>query len=331
MLLRQFKRTGPLTILFIIIVLVSLWAGPIIRVKGSFSLYFDLDPMPLYGIISSVIGTHPVPGIIFSILLVGLMAFLVVNLNTTLFFINERTFLPALFYILTGGLFPQYQLMNPAIFGAVFLMLAIKRIMDSYRIQGVAYSFFDAGLLIGTGSLFYANLIWFGIITIAGISLLRTWNPREILLSLLGLLTPFVLTAGIYYVLGKDPMDIIYQFDFNLFGKKSEFAFIPVIIVALIYTGVLAFLSMSHLFMTIGTRKIQSRKTFLLLLWVFMISMLIWFLVPSVSVEITWIAAIPLSYFLSHYFVFLRRRLVPEILFSLFFLLIIFMQLWYLR
>lgn len=330
MMLKLFKRTGPLTIFLIVVVMVSLWAGPLMRARSSFSLYFDLDPMPLYGVISSIIGTRPVPGIIFSILLTGLMAFLTVNLNTTLFFINERTFLPALFYIITGGLFPQYQLMNPAIFGAVFLMLAIKRIMDSYRVQGVAYCFFDAGLLIGTGSLFYANLIWFGIIIVAGILLLRTLNPREILLALLGLITPFILTAGIYYVIGDDPMDIISQLDVNLSGR-SEFAFIPITIIALIYTGALAFVSMSHLFMTIGARKIQSRKTYLLLLWIFMISMLVWFLVPSVSVEITWIAAIPLCYFLSHYFIFLRRKIVAEILFSLFFLLIIFMQVWYFR
>ncbi|HLN55037.1 MAG TPA: DUF6427 family protein [Bacteroidales bacterium] len=331
MLLKQFKRTGPLTMLLIGIVLVIMWAGPIIRVSGKFSLYFDLDPMPLYGIVSSLTGTHPVPGILFSVTLVSLMAFLMVNLNTTLFFINERTFLPALFYILLSGLFPQYQLMNPAVFGGVFLMLAIKRIMDSYRIQGTSYSFFDAGLLIGTGSLFYANLIWFGLITIIGIILIRAWNPKEITLSLTGLIAPFALAIGFYYVIGKNPLDLLYLIDYNLFGRKAAFAFTPVIVVTAIYAGVLVLASLSHLFMIIGTKKIQSRKTFALLSWVMIISLSAWLLVPSISVEMIWIAAIPLSYFLSHYFTFLKKRLLPEILFSLFLLVIIFIQVWYLK
>ncbi len=331
MLLKHFKRTGPLAILLISLVMVVLWISPIIRVSGRFSLYFDLDPMPLYGIISSITGTHPIPGILFSILLVSLMAFLVVNLNTVLFFINERTFLPALFYILISALFPQYQVMNPAFFGAVFLMLAIMRIMETYRIQGTAYNFFDAGLLIGTGSLFYANLIWFGAITISGIILLRALNLKEILLSILGLLTPFVLAAGFYYVSGKNPLDLLYLLDFNLFGRRAEFVFEPVTVIAILYTGAITLMALSHLFMIIGTKKIQARKTFSLLLWILLISVLIWFFVPSVSVEIIWIAAIPLSYYLSHYFIFLKKKLLPEILFTLFFLLIFFIQVWYFR
>lgn len=330
MLLKQFKRTGPLTIFLIVLILLFMWTGPVISMKNRFALYFDIDSMPLYALVSIVTGTHPVSGIIFSVLLVSAMAFLMVNLNTSLFFINERTFLPALFYILTGGLFPQYQLMNPAIFGALFLMLAIKRIMESYRIQGTAYNFFDAGMLIGTGTLFYANLIWFGIITIIGISLLRTWDPREIVLSLVGLVTPFILAMGIYYVSGNLPYDFIYLLDYNLFGRTAEYAFNPLIVVAVLTTGSMAFLAIAHLFVNIGTKKIQSRKTFALLLWILVASIIIFLVVPSVSVEMIWIAAIPVSYFLTHYFIFIRRKLVPEILFILFFALILFLQVWYL-
>ncbi len=85
-------------------------------------------------------------------------------------------------------------MLNPAIFGAMFLMLAIRRIMDAYRDPGIAYNFFDAGILIGIGSLFYANLIWFGLLIIIGIALLRTGNIKEIAISVIGLITPYILT-----------------------------------------------------------------------------------------------------------------------------------------
>jgi hypothetical protein len=327
MLLKQFKRTGPFTVFLIAIVLILLWIGAFLKLKEGFSLYFDLDPMPLYGFISGLTGTHPAPGLILSFILLGVMIFLMVNLNTTLFFINERTFLPALFYVLLSGLFPQYQLLNPAIISAVFLMMAIKRIMESYRVQGTAYSFFDAGLLIAIGSLFYINLIWFGLITFIGILLLRPFNLREILLSILGLLTPFILTVAIYYVLGRDPLDFLDLIIYNMFEKEGEFAFNPFSIAGIIFTGLLMFVAIAQLFMVIGTKKIQSRKIFSVLLWVFIISVVVYFLVPAVSIEMIWIAAIPVSYYLSHYMIFVRRKVLTEVLFDILILFVIVIQL----
>ena len=82
---------------------------------------------------------------------------------------------------------------------------------------GTAYSYFDAGILISTGSLFYANLIWFGFLVIIGIALFRTGNLKEIVISILGLLTPYLITFGIYYVIGKDISALIKFLGDNLF------------------------------------------------------------------------------------------------------------------
>jgi hypothetical protein len=331
MLLKQFKRTGPLTVFLIVIVLILLWIGAFLKLKEGFSLYFDLDPMPLYGVISDLTGTHPVPGLFLSFILLSVMIFLMVNLNTVFFFINERTFLPALFYILLSGLFPQYQLLNPAIISALFLMMAIKRIMESYRVQGTAYSFFDAGILISVGSLFYINLIWFGLITFIGILLLRPFNFKEILLSIIGLLTPFILAIAIYYVLGRDPFDFLNIIVYNMFEKEDEFAFNPFTIAGIAFTGLLMLMAITQLFMVIGTKKIQSRKVFSVLLWIFIISVVVYFLIPSVSIEMIWITAIPVSYYLSHYMIFVRRKVITEVLFDILLLLVIVIQLWDLK
>ncbi len=331
MLLRQFKGTGPGTIFLISVTLLVVWASAFIRLKGHFFLYFDLDPMPLYGILSDLIGTNPFPGVIFSLLLVSVMAFQMVNLNTNIFFINERTFLPALFYILISGLLPQYQLLNPAIFSAIFLMLAIRRIVDSYQVQGTAYSFFDAGLLIGTGSLFYANLIWFGLLVIIGILLLRTAIIKELVISVIGLVTPFILTFGIYYLSGKDLKDLSALMLYNIFGDQAGFSFTSLSIIALILAGSSTLVSIVYLLRLVNTKKIRSRKTFSLLLWLFVITVVVYCVVPSVSVEIIWIAGIPVSYFWTHYFVFSKKKLIPEIFFSLLLILILIIQVWYLR
>ena len=331
MLLRQFKGTGPGTIFLIIVTLLAIWASAFIKLQSSFSLYFDLDPMPLYGILSNLIGTHPLPGIIFALSSVSLMAFLIVNLNTSSFFINERTFLPALIYILLSGLFPQYQLLNPAIFAAMFLMLAVRRIMESYRIPGIAYNLFDAGILIGIGSLFYANLIWFGLLLIIGIAILRTANIKEIAISVIGLVTPYAMTFGIYYVLGRDIKNLMSVLEYNLFDKPTSYVFTPLTVVAVAFAGLSTLVSIVFLLTKMNAKKIKSRKTFSILIWVLLISLAVYFILPSVSVEIVWIAGIPVSYFLTHYFVYIKKRLFPELILYVLFIFILIIQIRYLK
>ncbi len=326
MLLRIFKGTVPGVVILIIITLLIVWIGAFIKLQGQFSLYFDLDPMPLYNIFSSIIGTNPLPGILIVISLISLMAFLMVNLNTNLVFINERTFIPALIYILLSGLFSQYQVLNPAVFGAVFLMMAIRQIMESYRVQGIAYNFFDAGILIGIGSLFYANLIWFGLLVFIGIALLRSWDIKEIAISVLGLLTPYILTFGVYYLLGKDANYLFSQLGYNLFEKPSDYVFTRLTIAVVFFSGLVTFVSIGYLLMSMNAKKIKSRKTFSLLIWVFIISMVVYTFIPSVSVEMIYIIGIPASYFLTHYFVLAKSKLIPEILFAVLFILIILIQ-----
>jgi hypothetical protein len=287
--------------------------------------------MPLYALLKITINNSHILGVILSFLMVCFMSFILVNFNTSGFFINERTFLPAVFYILFGGLFPDHQLLNPVLPASIFLMLAIIRIMDGYHITGTAYSYFDAGILISTGSLFYANLIWFGLLLIVGIVLMRTGNLKELLISIAGLLTPYIIVFGIYYVIGNDAGSLLKLLGDNISDVAAYYPFPRLTILALIFILALIVVSVVQLMKNMNTKKIKSRKTFSLFIWTFFISLAIYILVPSVSVEVIWLAGIPLSYFLAHYFVLIRKKVLPEVLFSLLWVFILLIQLWHLK
>jgi hypothetical protein len=66
------------------------------------------------------------------------------------------------------------------------------------------------------------------------------------------------------------------------------------------------------------------------MIWIFIISIVVYFALPSASVEIIWLTSIPLSYFFTHYFVFAKKKLVPEILFTLLVVFILLIQVWHL-
>lgn len=331
MLLRLFKGTGPGVIFLTIILLLAIWVSAFVSPADESLSHFVTDPMPLYGLILRYTANIHYFGAVISLLSVSLMAFILVNFNTTDFFINERTFLPAVIYILFSGLFPEYQGLNPALPASLFLIIAFRRIMDGYRKQGTAYNFFDAGILISIGSLFYANLIWFGLLVIIGIALLRTGNIIEIAVSLLGMITPYFITFGIYYIIGKDPAAFLTLIKNNFFNLSEVYVMPRMLIAALIIIGAITLTAMLHLISLLNTKKIRSRQTFFLLIWGFLISVTVFIIMPSCSVEMIWIMAIPASYFLAHYFIFIRRKIVPEILFTVLFILVLCIQFWYLK
>jgi hypothetical protein len=326
MLLRKFRENGPDVIFMILVIALFTWSGNLIHPVLSGSAVQNNLPMPFFGILTKITGISPFVSTFSAFLIVILISYLLVSFNTSVFFISERTFLPALLYILFTGLVPQIQIMNPVLPAAPFLILGIRKIMDSYQVQGTAYSFFDAGILIGTGSLFYAGMIWFGILLIVGIAVLRPVGLRELFLSIAGLMTPIFIFTGFYYVLGYDISHLGSAITYNMFGRLPEIPAPVKTIVVLLVAGMLVLISLSHLFRALREKRIKSRKTFTLLFWVFFISTGMYFIFSSVSLEIYWLTAIPLTYFLCHYFVFSRNRRITEIMFIILLVLVAVIQ-----
>jgi hypothetical protein len=331
MFLRLFKGNNPGVIILIAVIFLAVWISPFLHPSAVSPLQTSSDAMPLYGILSSLAGKNYFFGLVLSSVFVIAVAFLLVNFNTQSFFINERTYLPALIYILAGGFFPECQLLNPALPASILFMLAIIRIIDGYRKPGVPNNFFDAAILISTGSLFYANLIWFGLLVIIGIALIRTVDISAIAISILGLLTPYLIIFGIYYVAGKDNRALLTLIGDNLFLRSEAFQFSRATIVIIIIFSIMIIMSLFYLISMLNTKKIKSRKTFSILIWAFLFCNIVYFFVPSASVEIVWIAAIPVSYFLTHYFVFIRKKVLPEILFAALFLCVLILQIAFYR
>lgn len=326
MLLRIFRKTDPFVIFLIVAAVILLWLKPLLNPGIPAASLHDTSPMPLYALLKTITGTSHIAGTAAVMAMLLLMAYMLVSFNTSVIFIEERTFLPAVIYILLVSFFNEYQTLNPVLPASLFLIVALRKIMNTHRVQGIAYDLFDAGFLISAGSLFYANFIVFGILLIAGILLLRSAGIRELLLGLIGMVTPWALITAFYYVSGKKPFEALALLSINMQADMPDHDPKMLETAAIIFMTLVVGISILHLLSVINTRKIRSRKTFFLLLCVLLISVTLFLASPSVSYDMVWIAGIPESYFLSHYFLFLRRKIVSEVIFTLLFLTVVMMN-----
>jgi hypothetical protein len=144
--------------------------------------------------------------------------------------------------------------------------------------------------------------------------------------AILGLVTPYIVVTGLYFVLGKDLILFFTEIRQNLFGESAGPVLSRLTIVAIIYSGLILISGIAFLLKGMNSKKIKARKTFIILLWGFFISIIIYLALPSVSYEMVWITAMPASYILAHYFVFAKRKFLPEIIFSGLFLIILLVQ-----
>jgi hypothetical protein len=315
-MLRHFKGTGPGVIMLILLTAVLLWAGSF-KFPSDYIGQVNYNPGVLFDWFGALVTPFPVLALLLGFMLMLAVSILLISFNTGSFFLNERTFLPGVIFIIITALFPEYQTLHPVIPASLLLLLAVIRIAGSHRESGIAYHFFDAGLMIGAGSLVYPNLIWFGVLLIAGILLLRTINIHEIAISLLGLLTPYFLVYGIYYVAGNDLSELTIGFRSKLFTESPDQDWPRTLIITAFFILISIVISVSYLTTVFSKKKVKSRKIFSLLIWVGVITILIYFFSPSASVELVYILAIPASYILAHYYIGIRRKkIVPELLFT---------------
>lgn len=328
MFLRKFKETRPENIVLIIVIAILIWAISFVNPVTHGLMNDSVTSMPLYSILERITGGNSFVGVLVSFLIVMWVSYLMIDFNTSEIFMGERTFLPGLFYILLTGLFPDLRMLNPVLPAAPFLIFAVRKIIDTYKVNGTAYNFFDAGLLIGTGSLFYSNFIWYGLLLFIGMIIVRHFNLRELIISIVGLAAPWFIAFGIMYLADADLAAMTDGIRNEMFTGRPAYADTIVLRITLALLSVALLISIASLVNRMNTQKIKARKTYILLFWIFIISMLLLFIFRSVSLEIFWFAGIPAAYFISYYILHSRNKTVPGIILGLILLMAAFVQLY---
>lgn len=325
MILRFLKSNQPYHFILMPVVVLVLWLRSFLS-PGYFPFFEGENNMPLYRPIHQLLTEMPVANNVAGLILFILLAFMILRLNTVYDFIQIRTFLPSnIFVLIVSGVLSLHTL-HPVYFGAFFLLLCIDRLFNVAENEKENPNSFDPGFYLSVGSLFYLNLIFYlPVIWMAFFLLRKQREWRDFVMSLVGMALPWLFAFTWYFMTDsvEELRTVIVQnfVTSNLFFQGS--------VTFQIY---LAFLTLTTLwcsFFLIGqydAKKISTRKYFKIFFVIFLISILLFFLIPAASREILVIMAVPLTFLFSNYLIGIRSQFLGNLFMLIFIGLVIYMQ-----
>jgi len=325
MLLRFFRSSGTQMIIFVPILGILLWVHSILKTPQVLFL-FDQAPMPLYKFITNFLPAASAIGSAITLTLVILQGFWLVRLNTRFIFINNRNYLPAFLFVLLCTSIPDLQRFNPVLLSGFFLLLAIEKVFESYRNNALSYEYFVAAFYISIGSLFYPYLIFFIFFIWAALAVLKPFNWREWVFTVIGFLVPVFFTFSFYYLVHDDPLRLYHDYKAAFL---TNFHFTDYHLSGIAFFGfmvLLVMLASQYMIRNYAVMKILPRKAFTIIFWLFVNSVAVYLLISQTSVEMIFLVAIPISYLLSNYFTFIKSKGWGNIFLLILMLLIFWIQ-----
>lgn len=287
------------------------WNGfidpPIIAVKNA---------MPLFELLSFLAGFSLVSKSIVAFILLVISSFYFNYLVDRFGLLKRKSFIPALIFIVLMSSSKSLICLQPVIPATLCLLIALHKLMLTYRQDIDLSDFFDASFFISLASLFYFPSIMFFPLVWVGLIVIRPFIWREWIVSFVGILLPY-LFAGVWY---------FYFDNINVFINQKiffpeEFELIKPYLWNIefkIYTGLLLLFflfSVFYFFLKIPVNTIFTRNLSVIFVWLLILSLLVYFMAPSSNINYLSFIGIPFSFYLSNVFLELKKNWLNELLF----------------
>ncbi len=316
MLIRYFRKLQPLTPLFLFVIGAALWTEVLLDAEpvffhlpayaGSFYLYLQ----PLFALYPKISWAG-------AFLFLFFQAVLLNQTVTSQGMLDKYSFLTSLMYVLLMSSFMGLLQMHPLLFSNFFILLAVKKILQTYDQEVVLVEVFNVGMLISVAGLFFYPAWIFFIVLIISLFIFYIIEIRSFLAASLGLIMPVVFLA-LYLYLIDSLEEQFFEFPLRMgfpevaLGEAPGFA--KAFIGFLTGLGVLAALHL--VFVYLPDNPIRLRKRFWVLFYFLLTSLLACFFVPTFEVIHASMVFLPLSVVLAGFFHQIERKVIAEVLFT---------------
>jgi hypothetical protein len=317
MFLRLFNNKNVYSVILIPLVGFLFWMEPL-RVPVSLVSIQGEGMMPLYAFFARLYVSVSVWPIVTGFVLVLFNALILSLLSYEFQFLQHRTFLPGILYVIIVSSFPSLQTFHPVYPATFFVLLSVYYIFSTYHRKKEISSTFNASFLLSIGALFYLPvmtllpLIWISIFILQ-----KSDNWRLLVIPLIGITLPWLLVWTFLFITGSD-QSFISSIVQGMRSVNNQFIFNPGFLVVTCFIFLLSAFGSISLVNSVNIRKMSTRKYFVILYWMLGLSIPSVFLFPSTGLGIIAISTVPVSFLISHFFMAGKRNFWREFFFFLF-------------
>lgn len=286
-------------------------------------LYQDVwdDVAPLsalvYSVIDSIMGRSQWGYQILAILVVFLQCFLFNQLLLVSKAYKENTYIPALIYAILVSTFFDFFTLSPALMSGVFQLLIIKAIFYHISYKARDEQFLNLGLALGLTALIYLPSLAYLPVTILALGLYSTMNFKKYILLFFGFIFPVVLVAIFFFWHGALLDFIEYYFLSWIDTPFREFVSLKSILT--VFLPAILLLIYSWLKIYSAGRYNNHQTNYMLVMLLFLAGAFVMVFLARERVPHQFLVfAAPVSFFLGHLFLLLKRRFFAELVFTVF-------------
>lgn len=312
MLLNFFKKNLPSTLFILPIIGLVLWSGNYLSTTETPSI-----SSPLYELVNlPLLKTLPRLSSILALGLLIIQSFIFNKIINNHYLLPKETYTPAITYLLLMSMDKSLLTLHPVLLANTFIIFALKRLLESYKLKNAFSNIFDASLLLSISSLFYKPT--FALLPVLIISI-YTFRPiiwREFAILILGIITPYVFVQSFYF-LTNTPYSLLFKTffqtnDFTAF--HFSYYYVTSLAIALFIT-ILSLFKQKKTLDGVAQKTIKGNKLLFWTLAFCVLSAVVHFEFTPLNICII---SIPTAFLMASLFTTIKKTVYSELLFFLF-------------
>ncbi len=267
----------------------------------------------LYHYLFSWAINSPLISAILAAAFVFVQALLVNNLADEFRLLNERSWLPAAFFVLVSSFLPEFLYLSPPLVAATFIPVAVRRVLLLYKAKKGTTLLFDAGFWILTAALFYPPAALLPIGILIGINVVRAFGFRDQVVYVSGTIVAFALAFMFFFwrdqgglFLGQQLHDWLGLYPFR--PDQQVYMLLKDGVLAVLFLWVVLNFGVYY-----SRTLIQTQKSISVLYWVLFFVLLGALFQPNISYNHFLLAMPAVGIFFSMSISSLRNRMMAEV------------------
>jgi hypothetical protein len=303
-LLRIFKDSRATGTAGVILLLVAIFIPSFIDAfqTGGTTDLMPHTAMPLYNLVFGAIHKVPVLNYFIAMLIMMLISYTLIRIGVRDQLLQERSLMPAIFFILVSAALPQAREVSPALIGSLFYLLCLAILFEAQESPPDTLILFSASLILVLGSMFCLKLIWFIPLIWVSLWTLRQVTWRELLypVTAYALLMLFLFT-WFWGVKGNGAgFAALLSDNLKFTGALESYHFSVYLYYG--YMLLLVVIASAYMVTRFQTMKTMAQKIYQVMFYMFLAGILFFIFIARFDPSCLVYIAIPVTFVLSNFF-----------------------------